>query len=592
MSLNEQQLITIAQAYGIKHWLSSPLSGAKRKILEHFWDKYRGHMDVLRDADENMRAVAAGFDNYINNARAAYKQKRYIDVAHWIGQINLGSHRMLQLAKQVVDLKSEHLAEQFGQSTEADHEADYFTAPPAESGGFTSTAAMEIEAGLIGDAISGISGGFLEKMYWKQTQARKIALDLLIKDSSRYVESLKRVLNSMGHARAQGNLGNWIHEAQKIIPMHHKFQTEFKIKYDKNILPLVDAVRKSRPKPEVKPEVKPEPERTAPKAKVDEPFKSRTEPVEQPFKSEVKPQPEVSSEEDDEVLRGRPPNKITDWDELDQVAQVAKKLKEEPTELPPSPSVEEPSAPSVEVPSAPSAEVPKRRGRPPGKKPSVPPSSPEAAPISSAPSTEILPGPTDDKLEALKKLVREQAASPTETSQRRGPGRPRKTPSVPPSALIPNAPEVTAPSALIPDAPEVAAPSAPEASESAKTEPAEKPAEVSTEEAVKFDDSVKRPMILMSFPAGFELKNLPTEQLRQIAMKINGRPVTVQPTPEEKVERFKQNFQRNYDEVRVIPVSVLLGKKEESKAPPSTEVAEPTAEAPKRGPGRPKKVAP
>jgi len=183
MSLNEQQLIAVAQAYGIKHWLSSPLSGAKRKILESFWSKYRGHMDILRTADDSMRAVASRFDEYLNNAKIAYKQKRYIDVAHWIGQINLGSHKILQHAQQVADLKSEDLAEHFGQSTDTEKpDNDYFTPPPAESEGFTANAAMEVEAGMIDAIRSGISGNFLEKMYWRQTQARKIALDLLIKD--------------------------------------------------------------------------------------------------------------------------------------------------------------------------------------------------------------------------------------------------------------------------------------------------------------------------------------------------------------------------------------------------------------------------
>ncbi len=574
MSLNEQQLIAVAQAYGIKHWLSSPISGAKRKILEHFWDKYRGHMEVLRDADEAMRMEAGRFDEYLDNAKVAYKQKRYIDVAHWIGQINLGSHRMLQQAQQVADLKLEHLAEQFGQSTEAESDADYFTPPPVESGGFTSTAAMEVEAGMIEDAMRGISGTFLEKMYWRQTQERKIALDRLIKDTSRYIEGLKRMLNVMGHARAQGNLSNWIHEAQKIVPVHQRFQTDFKAKYDKNIRPLVDAVRKSRPK---ETPVQQEPERTAPKTRVEEPFKSEPkseikleEPEIKPepkseIRPETKPKLEPVEEKETEVLRGRPPKETTDWDQLEKLMQ---KLKEEP------------SAPSTELPSAPSAEAPKRRGRPPGSgRKSAPPSAPEAAPVPetsvSAPASEVLPGSTDEKLEALKKLVQEQAATETQAVVRRGPGRPRKTPSIiPPPSL---APESSIPAAE-------------------KLEPAVAPEVSTTEElakAVKFNESVKNPIILLSFPPGFDPKNLPAEQLRKITKEVNGRSVFIQPAPEDRADEFKTKFSNRYDEVRVIPVSAVLRflGKEEPKATVPAET-EPAVETPRRGPGRPRKTVP
>ena len=123
-NLSDQQLVVVAQAYGLKHWLSTPLNGAKRMVLENFCGKYREHMESLREADKAIRIEVEHFTLDLMEAKRAYRDRRYIDVAHWIGQINLGSHKIQEHIKSVVDVRADNLQEYFGQSDDAEIDAN------------------------------------------------------------------------------------------------------------------------------------------------------------------------------------------------------------------------------------------------------------------------------------------------------------------------------------------------------------------------------------------------------------------------------------------------------------------------------------
>src|SRR3989304_3183683 len=232
MSLSNEQIIVLAQAYGMKHWLTSPLGGAKRLLLEKFWGRYKEHMESLRAADDNMRNIAKEFKNYVKEVDRALKQRRYIDVAHWAGKVNTGVRMILAEGSKISNLTDEYLLEHLGEYRDADLKNDYFQKDLPEF--------LSATAGL-GDMFKGVSRRFLETLYWRETRARQMAVQSLVSNLKIMVTFINDSLNKMGYARAKGKISDWTHELVRINQAQTRFQTDFKAKYDRWLAPLVSS---------------------------------------------------------------------------------------------------------------------------------------------------------------------------------------------------------------------------------------------------------------------------------------------------------------------------------------------------------------
>lgn len=239
MDQNNQALVKIAQSYGIKHWLSTPLAGTKRVLLEKFFSTFKEHMMELRAADDKMRSIATAFKTYLRNAEKAFKRRQYIDVAHWVGQINKGSHEIIELSRHVANLKDDQLAEHFGEYSDADLNEEYFKNAEA----LLRHEYLIKNAGFLEDVFKGVSRRFLESLYWKDTKERKKTIETLLDDTEYYIEKLNKSLNKMGYARSGGNVSDWIKESNDIVKAHSKFEAKFKQAYDSVLLPLIQNVK-------------------------------------------------------------------------------------------------------------------------------------------------------------------------------------------------------------------------------------------------------------------------------------------------------------------------------------------------------------
>src|SRR6266404_1073655 len=109
----KNDLLVLAQNYSLKHKLKEKFTpgGWQRAIGEFGSSKYQDRMETLRDADSSMRETAILFKDYLKSAEKAFKDNRYLDVAHWCAMINDGVKLMMKDAKPVVDLRDAEIAE-------------------------------------------------------------------------------------------------------------------------------------------------------------------------------------------------------------------------------------------------------------------------------------------------------------------------------------------------------------------------------------------------------------------------------------------------------------------------------------------------
>lgn len=87
--MNNDFIIVVAKASD-EPWFREKFTPSAwgRMIGEKFSDKYREQMEKLREVDKQIRYWADDLENVLKNAKKAFSQRRYLDVTHWIAQIN------------------------------------------------------------------------------------------------------------------------------------------------------------------------------------------------------------------------------------------------------------------------------------------------------------------------------------------------------------------------------------------------------------------------------------------------------------------------------------------------------------------------
>jgi len=230
----KKDLQVLAQEFGLKHKLRNYISpkGLQRAITEGVSSKYQDRMEVLREADSSMRESAVLFKDYLKSAQKAFKDNRYLDVAHWCSMVNDGVKLMMRDAKPVVDLRDAEIAEYYTRHEDANPEHNYFSADD----GLVSTAGL----------LDRLFGNSIEKLYWKKVRESKLAVQSLISRTEKLIAISYSSLDRMGNARAHGNIGNWLEDVQRIGKAQGEFQIFAKGVYDKHLKELADIVKANK----------------------------------------------------------------------------------------------------------------------------------------------------------------------------------------------------------------------------------------------------------------------------------------------------------------------------------------------------------
>lgn len=226
-----------AQGYGLGNYIKQYVhpSGARRAITESVSPKFEERMETLRDADKGMRETAGNLKGYLANAQKAFKDNRYLDVAHWCAQIDGAVRAMVTEGKPVVDLRDAEIAEFYTRYEDAEPDHDYFSADD----GLVSTAGI----------LDRLFGNSIEKLYWKKVKESKLAVQSLIKKAEKLIAIVLSCLGRMGDARAKGNISVWIEELQRIGKAQSEFQIFARGIYEKHLKELADIVKANKPKP-------------------------------------------------------------------------------------------------------------------------------------------------------------------------------------------------------------------------------------------------------------------------------------------------------------------------------------------------------
>lgn len=425
--VEKNDLLVLAQNLSLKHKLQEKLTGGglQRAISEMGSSKYKDRMETLRDADSAMRETAVLFKDYLKSAERAFKDNRYLDVAHWCSMINDGVKLMMKDAKSVVDLRDAEIAEYYTRHEDANPEHNYFSADD----GLVSTAGL----------LDRLFGNSIEKLYWEKIRESKLAIQSLVSKAEKLVAVTYSSLDRMGTARAKGNIGSWIKDLQRIGKEQGEFQVSAKGIYDKHLKELANIVKANKPAPV---QDQPAPPQNAPKATSDmtheeymKHLDDNTEPSNEPF--------ELKNKKEDKFEPGRPalndPRSVQkkNQKEIDQLqdllsgnvklpeTKVQDKVEEPKNVAPiipePPKVVEAPIAPENKV-EAPKAEVPKAVQAPIAKPIEAPKpiSAPVVAPIVPQKVQPVVPqAPTQTTVNEAPKRGRGRPKSPARLERER-----------------------------------------------------------------------------------------------------------------------------------------------------------------------------
>ncbi len=236
------KLYSEAQSYGFGNQLKEKLtpSGWKRMLGEGLSSSFKERMELLREADKAMREEAGSLKGNLKNVNNAFKENRFVDVAHWVAEIDQTVQKLSSYSKAVTDLEDADLHEYYTRTQDADIFKDYF-GKKAEI-----KIVIKKQADL-SDFFNKMLGNSFEKTYWKRIKERKLGVQSLVKQTERIVNTVLVSLKKMGDARATGNIGGWIAEVERISKASVQFHEYFKTIYEKHIADLAAMLRSREP---------------------------------------------------------------------------------------------------------------------------------------------------------------------------------------------------------------------------------------------------------------------------------------------------------------------------------------------------------
>lgn len=219
--------LRIIVAKGTGSWLREHLSpsGLVRMFGEGLIGDYAEKMDLLREVDENIAAWTVDLEQLIKQARSYVKNKKILDAAIILSQINQKLKQVSLEGKRIQQVQEQALRE-----FEAQHELDL----PEE---------MRTSAGMLDN----LKHRWVANKLKSQLTAKKmVVLEALLRTAERVVHSVRAHLKNMGAARDHGNIGKYVEELGKLSGLQSKFESQFNAAYQNYFKELVDAI----PRPE------------------------------------------------------------------------------------------------------------------------------------------------------------------------------------------------------------------------------------------------------------------------------------------------------------------------------------------------------
>lgn len=217
-----------AQRRSMMQWLHEK-SNVGRHAAEAFSDSYQEQMKVLRESDNIIRHAVTDLKSNLKLAKKSLKQRRYLDVVHFIGNINdsiklIGSKRAI-----LRDMMKSHLDDFYGDYEHADLGREYF----------------KKQAGIM-DMFSGarrMAGKVFEKHYDTILKERARAMEELYNETDHLVDLTLDTLKDLGTYRAKGDINSYIKSLDELARKRDKFENKFKNIYDTYILPFIDRLK-------------------------------------------------------------------------------------------------------------------------------------------------------------------------------------------------------------------------------------------------------------------------------------------------------------------------------------------------------------
>lgn len=225
---NSDEIIVITAA-GTGTWLREKFtpSGLVRMMGEGIFSDYKEKMNLLREVDNNIYEWAKELDDKVKEARKAAKDRRYVDVAVILGQLNNRLNSIRNEQKRVQEVADEAIKE---------FELKHNKYPIPEGG-------QVIQAGWFDDKKR---EWMLRRFENKAREQRRLAVNTLIDSTAVTVNNVKAYVKELGKARASGDIGKYLSILKDISLEQQKFLGKFRPVYNAHLQPLVEAAYKAQ----------------------------------------------------------------------------------------------------------------------------------------------------------------------------------------------------------------------------------------------------------------------------------------------------------------------------------------------------------
>lgn len=263
---------------------------------------YKNQMDIIRTTDNANRELVNVMKSDLKNARRAFRDRRLLDVSHWLGQFNTKMRLIIGSIDKFKELKSDEFDDFYTHTSDTtDPYFNYLDSDLKEAVGKVDD--MFKTAGLLDVFKSDRekASRLLEKMYQKQLKKRLDDINVLLNKADGVLGRVVEEMAALDTARAEGNVNEYIKHLTKISGYHKTFEDKLREVYTNHFQPLaaklktkeeseeaevqkqlIDLEKKrqeSREQLGVQPEIKKEVPMTVPDLEVPEP---KVVPVENP----------------------------------------------------------------------------------------------------------------------------------------------------------------------------------------------------------------------------------------------------------------------------------------------------------------------
>lgn len=231
------QLEKFAQRRGFLDWLHEKVN-VPRRMAETFSTVYGDVMNTLRDVDDRIRReYAVNLNDHVKGAKKALKDRRYLDIVHFLSEFNEDLKKISEQGKLLHQLRGEQIDDFYGDNLYYDWSKDYFKTASVKTAGI-----MDFFQPLGRP----MAGRILERMYHNTLRERYRNMESLINEARSTANFVLNQLKAMGSARARGDVSEYLKHLDEIAKRRQRFENFLRQRYDADIKPMVERMREQR----------------------------------------------------------------------------------------------------------------------------------------------------------------------------------------------------------------------------------------------------------------------------------------------------------------------------------------------------------